>query len=237
MTTFPTLQVVCVLITTVLGIVLAKKWKDLGLLGKIGVIAGIITACVLGYNNYAINENADKANRINAQFVDISSVKGAQVPTLELGQNTKPTTVYLNGGVFRMEPFGDMIQAYIVDKKLFVNVYLFDLYGKPVATIQGNTCTPYSSEYEYQSDETAFEVVTKGYRNVFFQIDLVNGRAKLSGFLLNNHGLGMYIGNRDEIQGVAIYPIKNDTFKQHIPPFTIKRLFKYPAAKYPSERE
>jgi hypothetical protein len=149
-------------------------------------------------------ERARLLKRVNESFGDLSDQAISEVPKLRLGNSR---TVFLAPrGVFALKPFRSIpLKLYInYNGKLVVSTIIRGLDGKPIAVIEDNEWTLYDREnYEYNNDEKAFEVVSKGDRKVMFQIEYKDGIASLFGLFVNEVGAGIYIcgGEKNNLTG------------------------------------
>lgn len=150
-----------------------------------------------------------------------------------LGNNDNGPSLILSNGLLNFKPFGTLLKLNIENEKLILNVLIRNLNGKVIAVIEDNTWTIFDSEFEYNNNETTFELVTNGERKVFFQIDYRNAKAYVSGYLINDKAIGMIIyndTNNINSSSIFIVPPKN---KSDIPTdLNIPRIFKYPREKY-----
>jgi hypothetical protein len=148
-------------------------------------------------------------------------------------------------GVFHVPETGPLFRVYVRNAKLFVDAVIRDINGKAIAVIDGNEWTMYNEEYEYNNDETGFEIVTKGDRKVFFQIYLEGGIAHVLGMILNESGIGVKF-LQDSSALKRNYPIRdeetllfrlisgtaNDSLRKELYKPLDGAIFKYPRAKY-----
>jgi|GEM_PF-6198882 len=233
-------EIVLLCITAICTIILTYKWSELNSSKKILSIIAIITSVVVAFNSYKQTKKDEVVERINAKFGDIKDLHGSiTIPKMAMG--LKSTAIILLGGsgIFGLDLYsGPLMQLYIKDGKLFVSTIIRNLDGKIIAVIEDNTWTIFDDDFEYNDDnKTAFELVTKGERSVFFQIELKDGVAHISGYLLNDKGLGFIFYNLQDYSG-AMYLIKEPETKHHMPSYiNIPRIFKYPREKYYGDRQ
>jgi hypothetical protein len=228
-----TLEIIAVLVAAILTILATFKWKTLDWIGRSALIVGIVAAAIVAYNSYEKNQRDDLLEQINATYGDISDLDGATIPEVQIGEDG--TKFVLLDGVFNFKPFGPLIKVYVKDKKLFVNTIIHQKGGEVIAAIDGNTWTTFDKNYEYNNDETAFELVTAGERKVYFQIALKNGIAHMSGILLNEKGEGIEFVNRPDLNGSTLTPI-GPYATTAILQYYIQPIFKYPRQKYYGQR-
>jgi hypothetical protein len=178
--------------------------------------------------------------RINAKFGDLKDIDGAKAPKIGVGNIDDAKIIYnsiSNTCIFRLET-EPLVKLYVINNKLVVNIIVRSLDGKEIAVIEDNTWTIYNNDFEYNNDETAFELVTKGERCVYFQIVFRNGVAHISGCLLDKKGRGAAFFNMDNTSNLfAIKPdSKNVIDMNKILNLNIPRIFKYPREKHIGER-
>lgn len=154
----------------VLTLFTTYKWKEINLLGKITLILSIFLAFIVLINAYKAAKKEALIERIEAKFGDIDT-KGAKQTIMMLGNRDDGAKVHLLDGVFIMRGLDDkpFIKLDVVDDKLLVNVVIRDLSGKVIAVIEDSTWTVFDDNYEYNDVPNAFELVTKGERDVFFK--------------------------------------------------------------------
>ncbi|MGI4020037.1 MAG: hypothetical protein ACRYFA_00890 [Janthinobacterium lividum] len=233
-----TLEILAVCVAAILTAITTYKWKDIDWIGKSALIVIILAAILVAINGYRQNKKDElKAKKeeliekVNAKFGDIQDIEGATIPVLTFGNGA--TQIFLPQGVFNLEQFGPLIKLYIKNEKLHVNTIINERTGSPIAAIDDNTWTLYNDDYEYNNDDTAFELVTKAEREVYFQVELKNGFAYLAGALFNKKGEGVcFIPGQDGVTLQVIF--SNSEMKLDIS--SIKKIFKYPRAKYYSKR-
>jgi hypothetical protein len=230
------IEIILTCVAAILAGLVTYKWKSLDTLGKITLITIIIAAILIAINSYRQSKKDSLIEKINAKFGDIKDIDGAIFPKMAVGNKNAGAFYYSsnNVGVFDIEPVGPLIKIYVLNNRLFVNVIVRDLYGKAIAVIEDNTWTIFDNDFEYNNDNTAFELVSKGERIVYFQIELSNGIAYISGYLLNNKGFGFAFfnlpGGVNKSLALVVKPDLNST---RIPQnLNIPRIFKYPRGKY-----
>jgi hypothetical protein len=223
-------------VAAIAAIMLPLKWKEIKPAGRILIILLIGTAiwmAVYQYVDYNVTQRLSKIDSTTGLIKDLDNkMKG--IPVMTIGNSG--AKFGLTNGIFAFEPFGKMVQLYHINNKLFVNVILFDTLNKVIAAIEGNEWEMVNKEYDYNDDETAFEVVTKGERKVVFQVELKNGVAHLSGLILNKQGLGIFFYHEPQREGATMrtfHESKNYNYDSII----IQKLFKYPRLTHHKERE
>ncbi|NJK85398.1 MAG: hypothetical protein HC906_04940, partial [Bacteroidales bacterium] len=58
------------------------------------------------------------------------------------------------------EKLGNFFKAWIEENKLFLEIIIRDQDGNIIATVEGQTWKIYNSGYDYNNDESGFEIVT-----------------------------------------------------------------------------
>ena len=125
-----------------------------------------------------------------------------------------------------------------------VTVVIRNFNGTAIAVIDDNTWTVFDDDYEYNNDDSTFELVTKGDRDVFFQIFYRNGMIYMSGYLIDENGIGVAMfNNESEINSSQMHMNSMKGRADHKPSpmpspseIAIPRIFKYPREKYYSKK-
>lgn len=230
------IEIISICIAAILTAITSSKWKAINTLSKITLISIIVASVLTAINSYRQTAKDAIIERVNAKFGNIEDLYGSTIPKMKIGSGDNAATFILGGtGTFDFKPFGPLIKLYIKDNKLFVNTIIRNLDGKVIAVIEDNTWTLYENDFEYNDDNsTTFELVNKGERKVFFQIQLINGIASISGYLLNDKGLGfIFYDAPKDLKGSLMHIIRSEEDKAQIPnDIVIPRIFKYPRDKY-----
>ena len=205
----------------------AKRWK------RIIVIVLCVAAVYVGYITYkSVQEDKTVANLTKLLFEvkDTSILNDFQVqigtggPVFDMAK----TTIF---GIPRT-PLARMFRIYTLEGRLALQMVVRDGMGKPIAAIDGTDWDVYNTEdYEYNSDDNAFEIVTKGDRRVFFQIDYRNKIAHIAGAFFIKSRLGAYFYQNMNNGSIIFYP-ENYTFNIDEIGDVIPRIFKYPRRIY-----
>lgn len=227
-------EILLVLICALYAIVNGLKWKKINRVKKLFVFISFLTAFVISINQFKEWQKENLIDRVSATFGDIKDLKGATIPIIKLGPyGTKAASIILNnGGVLGFkDPYDNLMKVYIKENRLNVNVVLRDLKGKVIAVIDKNEWTIFGNEYEYNNDDTGFELVTNGDRKVMFQIDLKEGIAHISGLIINEKEKGFYI-HEDPKSNMSVMIAVEVGYDFQISKENIKPLFKYPRGKY-----
>ncbi|MEJ7736622.1 MAG: hypothetical protein WKF97_04275 [Chitinophagaceae bacterium] len=195
-----TWEIIFFFAAAVLTAFVTYKWKELLILGKVTLIIIIVSSSISALTNYIQHRKDRLLEKVNAEFGDLNDPSDAiYPPSFRIGDSG--AEFRLIGGVLNFQPFGPLVKLYIKDDHLCVFVIIRDKSGKPIAVIDENIWTLYNSEYEFNYDNTAFELVTPGERKVYFQIQFKNGRAQISGVLLNEKGMGINMYQMPGIDG------------------------------------
>ena len=216
------------------------KWIRLNWKEKTLAIVGIIFALVVAYDGVKEYLKMDIIEKINASYGDIYDVQDATLPAIGLGmREDAPKFITNEQGTFNLiignVLFKNMVKVYIKKNKLFINMIIYDSTGTPVAGIFENTWKIYSSDFEYNYDDHAIEVVTNGTHELLFHLELRKGIVHLEGSIylpktdssLNKPFRGIKIFT--DAYGGGVIPLdgsKNDIDK------SIPNIFKYPKEKY-----
>ncbi|AWX44218.1 hypothetical protein HME9304_01218 [Flagellimonas maritima] len=226
------LEIIFSLIAAILTAFVSYKWKNIDILGKITLIAVIIATIFIAINSFRQTKKEALIERVNAKFGDIKTSSSPRMQ-IKLGDKEWAAGFVTVSGVFRIGNYGPWFKLGYENNTLLINFIIRDLNGKVIAVIEDNVWTIFDNNYEYNNDDTTFEMVTKGERKVFFQIKYRKGEAYLTGFLLDEKANGFAIYGMEKGKGTKVKPIGEN--KQNAPTPTdlnIPRIFKYPRGKY-----
>ena len=225
-------EIILVLVLGIYSIITGSKWKEINWIKKTFVLIAIIGAIVIGWNAYQDYKKQELIEKINSSYGELVDTTKAKIPTVQIGGGNK---LYLeNDGVFSVPPYTNLFKVFIKNNKLYLNTILRNRKGEVIAVIDENVWTIFDNNYEYNDDETAFEMVTRGERKVFFQIELKDGVANFSGYIYTEKGYGLYFYGAPGISFMAPIELNKPMPKKYI---ELKRIFKYPRAKYYGVRE
>ena len=164
-----------------------------------------------------------------ASFGHIDAIEDSYVPKVLFGD----TYFNLVDYAFCIPELGEKIEIQKYGENLCLKVIIRNSSGNPIAVIQDTSWTLFDKEFEYNNDCNAFELVTKGDRKVFFQVELKNGVVRLAGFILNNKGKGSYICYSDHGQGTMFVLASGDsTIKKILKSSKLVPIFQYPREEY-----
>jgi hypothetical protein len=193
------------------------------------VIAGALVAAWKAYTDLKTNkENTELEDRINSKIGDISGHADIAFPLVEIGRSG--TKFKFPNGIFGFPgtKYLNLFKFYIKNKTLFADVLIRDSKAEAIAAIEDNTWTIIKSGYEYNGDDSAFELVTEGDRKVYFQLQYSNGEIQVAGLFYTANRDGIYWS--ESSNGASMFTFSRDS--TFILPDEIKPLFKYPRAKY-----
>jgi hypothetical protein len=240
-----TLEKILSLILAIYTIIKASNWSELNPLDKGFFVLAIIIALVVAYNSIKQIQDENKKKKkeklkeekelliekINSSFGDLNDTENAKKLSVAIGKSGMRFVP--NNETFTFKGFQgkeDLFKAFIKNDKLFVNIVVRDVNGEVIAAIFENTWTIFDNNYEYNNDETAFELVSKGDRKVFLNIELFNAEIIFEGAALDDNGKGLFMYGV-EGKGTKFIPInKKEDFT--LTKNKIKPLFKYPRQKY-----
>ncbi len=247
------IPILLAILSGIIALFVKNKWKTSDLATRCLMIIGVITPIVIGINTCRQNLKDKRIAEVESRFGRIDDLDGATIPKLTIGPDDNAAfewfamsemSIGTPGNVFKL------FRLYVQDGKLFVDIVIRDKNGDPIAVINKNEWYNYKpNDYEYNNDDTGFELVTKGDRKVYFHVYLKNGIAHILGFVINENG-----------EGVKFYQPANETegFKKKLPTdysvhFSVVavgpgakeslykgvdgRIFKYPREQYVGQRE
>jgi len=231
-------QYVVTAILAVYGTIVATKWKEISKIKKSFSVLTIIGALLLGYNTISEHLKKKLLERIAAEFVVIENDKqGSGTKFSVLGSGT---TIITKNGVFVYEGSESLFKVDVVNGEMLLTAVIWDPSVKPdeaprpLLAIFKNECTRYSKDFEFNNDDNGYEIVTKGDRHPYFQVDLKGGITYLSGVLHTKTGLTLTFCPA-KIGGITI-DIILPTNPRPIQLCEIDALFLYPREAHLGER-
>jgi len=234
------LEIILPAIIVILGIILTYKWKKLSTFQKIILSIFILLTIALTIvqikNSQYAKAKEEYIEKINSKFGELY-FDGETETIIVVGNKDERFIINSPDGTpFVNKKHDPVIRMNIKDGKLLVYILIRDLNGEVIAVIDGDTWTVFDDDYEYNDDNgKAFELVTKGERKVFFQIEYKNELVHVSGYMLNPDGSGVVIYYNEK--GHLIANIADNASKiNKIKNINISRLFKYPRSKHYGER-
>jgi hypothetical protein len=238
-------------LTIFLGIIAAvlvffgkNQWKEANWAGKTGIIVALLIVLSGARWSYLKHQKELLIEKITARFGDFRDLFGATIPKLCAGECSGTGWPVGPNGLFFVEGSGPLFRIYVKDGKLFVDLVVWGMNGKAIAVIDRNTWTMYSDDYEYNNDDTGFEIVTKGDRKAYFQVYLKGGIAHILGVVTNKDGVGVKFyqsrGTKvhekadewEELNYIAILPSNDKEKTRKAYEAVATPIFKYPREKY-----
>jgi len=117
------------------------------------------------------------------------------------------------------------VKLYVQGDRLFADVTVSAGVGQPSIEIRRNEFTVRVPGWDKNSDQQALEIVNAQHQPVFQMIYLNNFHVQVNGFL--TFPGGMVVGHNGGMTSNPSPPFE----------FQIDRIFKYPSAQHPGERE
>ena len=230
-------QIILVLVLSIYSIINIPKLKRKNWKTRIFTLLSLLAAFVISWNGIKDFNKQQLLEKINSSYGELVNTKESTVPMVKIG-DTKAAFIIKGTGVFNFPPYTNLFKVFVKDNRLYLNMIVRDRGGNIIAAIYENVWTMYDNSYEYNDDENAFEIVTRGDRKVFFHMELKEGAAHIEGFLFSENCYGLYFHPSKSIIGV------DGAFADQIRPgelvsitYNIQRIFKYPRAKYYGIRE
>ncbi|TWI93939.1 hypothetical protein JN11_04904 [Mucilaginibacter frigoritolerans] len=229
-----TLEIVLTLILAIYIAFSTKKWKHATPVQKFFTVLASLLAIVIAINAIQKERKADFIDKVYATIGDLNDLDGAEIPKIRLGNslsffttNTyESLTLPISNGSF---------QIYLKNKRIVVNAILRDIDGKIIGAVLNNEWRMFDTEnFDYNNDDTGFEVISKFDRKVYYQADYKNGAVNLFGLFVNENGFGGYVFGDEGKNGETIF-MKGVKFKNINIPY-VPHLFLYPRDVHPGER-
>lgn len=204
-----------------------KPWKNLSKRSRVIVVLSVALAILSGVNGSFNIWNDRRINEIKADIGKIKSISGVTIPGIQTGY--KGGKFLYTNNIFIIDNDNRSFGIYIKNNKLFVSAIIRDNEGKVIATIDKNEWKVYNtSDYEYNNDDTAFEIVSRGEHNVYFRVELIKEWAHIFGFFVSKNGRGLYIDDQ------GLWHFFSDK-KINIDPWATP-IFKYPREQFFGQR-
>lgn len=227
-------EIFLTLILVIYAAIEGLKWKKISPIKKGFVVLVITSALITAFVAYQEIQKEILLEKINASFGDITDSQNATFPNIAVGDNDSAAVLRVGGnGVCSFTNMPNLFKVYVKDSKLYINIVIYDEGGKPIAAVYENTWTRYNNDYEYNNDDNAFEIVREGDRQVYFHIELRNGKAFVSGFIYTVTGYGLYL--YEDNKNSILQPLVPNLY--YNPPNIVSPLFKYPREKYMGVRD
>jgi hypothetical protein len=158
-------------------------------------------------------------------------------PILKIGDDSSAVFLPDKDGYIYFEVWNlkSYFRIYTKNNSLHLTTVIRNLEGKAIASVVDNEWEKIklAEGFDFNNDNSGFEIIEKGDRNVIFQIDLRNGVAYFSGFIIDSDGSGICLTKLagSTIYNTAIVRVVPGT-KVAYPKTHIKPLFKYPRERY-----
>jgi len=234
----------------VFGFFVKGKWKETNWAGKTIMIVLLFAAFSGAYYNHKQANKNELIEKVTAKIGEFKDLVGATIPKLCSGKGQGIGIPINQNGMFIRPGAKPLFRIYVIDGKLFVDAVVRDKDKNVIAVIDGNVWTMFRDDYEYNNDETGFEIVTRGDRQVYFQVYLENGIAHILGIITDKDGYGVkfrdaplparFQGTKKRIEYVeyvAVGPTEDkEKFKEAYEPLD-GAIFKYPRGKYLGQRK
>jgi hypothetical protein len=238
------LEIIFILVAAILTTIVSYKWKEVGKLGKSALIFVILTAVFVAVNSFRETQKEALIERIKAKYGELQT-EGALSPIVMIGCMDNGTSLHLTNGNLNFGGNKPVIKLGVKDEKLLINVIIRDLNGEVIAVIEDSVWTVFNDDYEYNDNDSTFELVTKGERKVFFQAFYRNKMIYISGYILDEKGYGAVMYNILEkysgtiVNRSVIFIASSEESKKILSKpigMNIPRIFKYPRDKYYGEK-
>ncbi|MBO9203242.1 MULTISPECIES: hypothetical protein [Niastella] len=234
------LEIVLTFFGAVLLALLTYKWTDSRKLKITVLIFAIVVASLVAYNSISQITKEGIEEKIKDKIGELNEDRNVQSPEFRIGHSGLTFQMYKGIGISTsLEDENPYFKVYVKEEKLHVWFILYDNRKNLVGAINDNVWEMFNDNYEYNNDERGFEIVKKGEREVFFQIEYADGIAWLAGLILNKEGWGMFLAPPTIMEPAQMIGLNPDSWKQGKEPsisFNISPLFKYPREKYLGER-
>lgn len=236
------IEIVLGAIVTIIAALNVRKWKELKWKGRLLLIGGIFLALITCYDGINSLRDNNFLKKITASYGDLEDVRDATIPAVQIGMLPNAPKFLLNEtGVFtyhfKPNEIVEILKLYVKHNKLFVNAIIYDTSGIPIAGIFENTWKIYNSNFEFNYDNQAIELVTNATHYVIFHIDIKTGVAHIEGcfylpkespYRRKGRGLKLFTSYKNDMRGVMYYLHPNESGLDS----TIHPIFKYPKEKY-----
>ncbi len=230
--------------STILAFFAKNKWKESNWATKAGLVVAVLAGLTLAYLAYEKVVKDDLIERVNADIGIIEDLTEVTIPLIAIGDgNIGMPISYFEQQLFYKWQDNKLLKVYVKNSKLYVSVVIHDHNQKPIAVINHNEWTVFDKNYEYNNDESGFELVTKGERKVYFQIYLKDGIAHILGIVTNSDGNGFKFDlknteatDKDHAKDELLLLVmgKESSIESYRP--IDKAIFKYPRKTHLGER-
>jgi hypothetical protein len=205
------------------------KWGALSTWRKALTLIGVFAVLLTGYYTIKDFRKEAREGQINATFGEIKAKKTVKTDDVLLrirgsGANLAGTPT------FNFPDSQETVQVLKYEGRLYLKANVRDGDGELIATVNGTYWKMYNDQYDYNYDDTAFEVVTPDKR-VVFQVDLMGNYVDFAGLIISEDRRGVYLWARD---GRA--RMQKITRSYVIPRNLVTPIFKYPREKFLGQR-
>ncbi len=154
----------------ILTLFVKGKWKGTNWAERSILIITVLAAGAGAYVSYMKWQKDELIEKVESRFGQIDDLNGATFPKIAFGADNNAAVDWdvLVKGWNDLLGFPAPFRLYVKEGKLFIDIVVRDKNGKAIAVINGNEWEVYDSEFEYNDDETGFEMVVKGDRESIF---------------------------------------------------------------------
>jgi hypothetical protein len=228
-------EIVLIMVAALVTIFTTRSWKKLKKWQRVSCVLAALTALVLAFNQWQKLTDEELVKRAEAEIGEIHDRRTIKVPKVVVGRSEVSFQLLEKDGLVFGSSGSPLLKTFIKNGKLCVYVIIRDSLMKPLAVINENEWSLMKGAtdiFEYNNDDHAFELVVKGERNVYFQIELKSGIAYITGLLYEKPRLGLFFYDDGRGGGVI-------TFKRPLDPYEFPRIesmFRYPRETHLGER-
>lgn len=228
-------EILIVLVLAIFAIINGSKWKKINNWKKGFVCLSIIGAFIIAWNAIGRYQRNKLIEEVNEKIGNIKDLEGAANPVWRIGHSGTLIHQNFKGPLFADNEGNPMCKVLIKANKLLVTALVRNKKGKIIGVLNENEWTVFDTDYEYNNDKTAFEMVTAGEREVVFQIELKNGIVGIKGVIVGKNGDGLYLCEDLKSGGSTMTLIEKGEVTR-LPLESLTTLFKYPRGRYLSIR-
>lgn len=230
MTAFTLIVIIAAALLQIIDVIQEFQETDKGFWAYLIIVFKIIVAialCFIAGEELLSKKEKDQRDQGYGEIAPNKKIKGITYPIIRFGG-----TSFENTGSTVAVGEETQLSAKVVNEKLVLEVKIKDSRNNVIVHINEEGWQPYSSDIDFNNDNTAFEVV-RADKRVIFQIELKNDTVFCQGILF---GGGGYVSGDADHFSVGVIP--NHTEKIWLPPnLRIPRIFKYPRNKHYQKRE
>jgi hypothetical protein len=160
------IQIIIIAILAIYAAIKGSSWKNIKWWEKVFVGLAIIGSIIVAYNGICDNRKQMLLEKINAKFGTIHDAQDSQGIIVQIGDHG--SKFILADGVFSLEHLRNLFKVTAKDNKLLFSAVVVDSAGKPIAAVDDNEWTRYQDGYEYNNNDSCFEIVTQGLEEYIF---------------------------------------------------------------------